>query len=368
MKKIFVLIGLLFTMSLAIAGYAPSDIQRAVERGDLDGADRMSLQVIQEHPDNAKAHYYRSQVLFKEHLVGDAASELNTALQLDPNGSFTTREKLSRYQVSLEAQNTPPSRSSSVSTSTSVSTNAPPSRHEGKSSVGEALFFVIKWIFYIAIFLGLVIAIRWLWTQYQDKKEAKRRLENVITQPSMMEDYSTFRRPIVDVNPVPSQKTWENPGYGGRTLPPPPPAPAARYIREDRYVSSPAPAPVIINQAHGGNDMLTGVLIGNMLGGNHGGGGGNGRNETIVNNTTVNNFDDTPARSSRSSSFDSGNGGDTWSSKPSRSDDSWSASTPSRSSSSDSDSWGSSSSSSYSDSSSSSSFDSGSSSGGGDSW
>jgi len=110
-----------------------------------------------------------------------------------------------------------------------------------------------------------------------------------------------------------------------------------------------APAPTVVHTNSGSNDMLTGVLIGNMLSGSH---HDHSSHDTTIIRETVretpsrsSTWDDTPSKPSRSSSWD-----DDSSSSSSKSSSSWSDSSSSSSSS-----WDSGSSSS--DSSSSSSWD-----------
>lgn len=74
------------------APYLPSDVQEAMDASDLSGAEQMVRLIIAAHPAFAKPHYVLSQVLYYEHKLDEANSELAMAesmkLHLDDMSAF----------------------------------------------------------------------------------------------------------------------------------------------------------------------------------------------------------------------------------------------------------------------------------------
>ncbi|MCY0388039.1 tetratricopeptide repeat protein [Robbsia sp. Bb-Pol-6] len=102
----------MLTASLSPSAFAASpapsvqDVEQAINRGDLQGAQSMLDQVVAAHPGSARAHYLDAQVLERNHRYGDALTQLDAARRIDPALGFTDRAKFETVQrrISAEAQ------------------------------------------------------------------------------------------------------------------------------------------------------------------------------------------------------------------------------------------------------------------------
>ncbi|MGI4981807.1 MAG: tetratricopeptide repeat protein [Janthinobacterium lividum] len=85
---------------------APSvtDVEAAIGRGDLQGAQTMLDQVVAAHPESARAHYLDAQVLERNHRYGDALAQLDAARKIDPALGFTDRGKFETIQRRINAE------------------------------------------------------------------------------------------------------------------------------------------------------------------------------------------------------------------------------------------------------------------------
>ena len=101
MKIILALLSLLCSLSFCYADPSIDDVSNAVNTGNYTKADQMVDQVIEDHPQSAKAYYVKSQVLVKEGKFDEAKIEMTKAVALDPTGSFTSPEKLASFQSVL---------------------------------------------------------------------------------------------------------------------------------------------------------------------------------------------------------------------------------------------------------------------------
>jgi hypothetical protein len=94
-------LSLLGVFALAVAGIAaaatdptPDQISQAAQSGHLVEAQQMIAQVLQDHPQNAKAHFFAAEI---DARIGDfnaAHDQLANARQLDPSESFTNPQAL----------------------------------------------------------------------------------------------------------------------------------------------------------------------------------------------------------------------------------------------------------------------------------
>jgi uncharacterized protein len=101
-------LSLLAVLALAVAGVAaaatdatPDQISRAAQSGHLVEAQQMIAQVLQDHPQNAKAHFFAAEI---DARIGDfsaARDQLATARQLDPSESFTNPQALRALERQL---------------------------------------------------------------------------------------------------------------------------------------------------------------------------------------------------------------------------------------------------------------------------
>lgn len=90
----------------ALAAPSVNDVEQAIARGDLRGAQTMLDQVVAAHPDSARAHYLDAQVLERNRRYDEALTQLNAARNIDPAIGFTDRAKFETIQrrITAEAQ------------------------------------------------------------------------------------------------------------------------------------------------------------------------------------------------------------------------------------------------------------------------
>ncbi|MBV8046156.1 MAG: tetratricopeptide repeat protein [Paludibacterium sp.] len=77
-------------------------IQTAVQQGDYAKAEGLIEQVLQQHPNSAKAHYIHAEVLAHTGKPAQAQQEVAAAKQLDPKIGFTSPEKLGKFEAYLD--------------------------------------------------------------------------------------------------------------------------------------------------------------------------------------------------------------------------------------------------------------------------
>jgi uncharacterized membrane-anchored protein YhcB (DUF1043 family) len=65
------------------------EVAAALDRGDYAGAQQMMVEVVQAHPDSARAHYLYAEILDHNGQPVQALSELNLARKYDPTMHFT---------------------------------------------------------------------------------------------------------------------------------------------------------------------------------------------------------------------------------------------------------------------------------------
>ncbi|HEV2701471.1 MAG TPA: tetratricopeptide repeat protein [Steroidobacteraceae bacterium] len=131
---------LLVVLALGLAGAAaaatdatPHEIYEAAQSGHLAEAQQMINQVLQDHPQNAKAHFIAAEL---DARIGDLAAarqQLATAKQLDPTNSFAQASALNALQRQLTGM-------TGVTPSTAVPGFTPVVRH---SSVSWGLILVL---------------------------------------------------------------------------------------------------------------------------------------------------------------------------------------------------------------------------------
>ena len=80
---------LMLVSGAAFAVPSAQQIESAMAQGNWQQADAGLSQVLQAHPDNARAHYLYAQVLDREGRSGDALAQIQQAKTLDPQIRFT---------------------------------------------------------------------------------------------------------------------------------------------------------------------------------------------------------------------------------------------------------------------------------------
>jgi uncharacterized protein len=327
MKKIIALT-LLLVASNVFAEASFDQIERLIEQGQYQAAESGLVEIIKNHPQSARAYYAMAQAQAGMGNLEKARYALNKSRGLDPSLKFASSSNVELLEQAITPQT------------------------QKIEAVESSHWFL--WTLFILATLGLGY---WAYTRYQQSGDSDQDDDSY--------GYAHSPRPVAPVSP------------SGRYATPPPastPTPRglgatarARVVNHGGAgrVHTPAPSvtptTTVINN-HSNNDLLTGVLLGDMM--NH-------HNNTIIERdiierevirpTVDSSWDDTPKYSSSgySSSWDDSSSSSSSSSWDDNSSSSRSSSWDDSSSSSRSSSWddssSSSSSSSWDDSSSSSS-------------
>jgi len=89
--------------TLAWATPTARDVNAALQRGDFIGAQQMMVEVVQAHPDSARAHYLYAEILDHNGQPRQALSELDLARKYDPTMHFTDPSHLAAIEQRIRA-------------------------------------------------------------------------------------------------------------------------------------------------------------------------------------------------------------------------------------------------------------------------
>ncbi|OAJ55201.1 tetratricopeptide repeat protein [Paraburkholderia ginsengiterrae] len=103
MKKFLsaVFASLLFVSAAAFAVPTVQQIESAMAQGNWQQADAGLSEVLQAHPNNARAHYLYAQVLNREGRYGDALAQVQQAKTLDPQIRFTDPTRFAQTEARI---------------------------------------------------------------------------------------------------------------------------------------------------------------------------------------------------------------------------------------------------------------------------
>lgn len=98
-------LALLFLAVPAFAEEEPTthQVYLAAEAGKLNEAQSMMDKVLHDHPDSAKAHFVKAELLAKQGLLSNAGVELSTAERLQPGLSFAKPEALQNLKSRISS-------------------------------------------------------------------------------------------------------------------------------------------------------------------------------------------------------------------------------------------------------------------------
>lgn len=329
MKKYLMAVAssLMLVSALAFAVPSASQIDQSIRENNWQQADSQLSEVLQAHPDSAKAHYLYAQVLDREGKSSDALAQLQQAKTLDPSVKFTSQSAFNqtaeRIRSNVNRVNSSPSaQTQSNGNSFNQGALAAPAAKHG-SSMG-------LWVVLLLVIVGVGLVLRWGLKRARSNEDGqadvdrraqlKRATEllndvrslkldvRLSTQPGHeamlkeVEDIETELRGMVESlsnskNSVPPYAVDElsnridsvRARSEGRADPHPPGAAAPGYDGQSVYAQeaerfgrgqppySPYPpqqqGPVIIQQGGGGfgggvGGLLGGVLLGEALSGN----------------------------------------------------------------------------------------------------
>ncbi len=91
----------LLTSNLAFAEASLPEVSQAIQSGQLAKADAMMKEVLQNHPNSAKAHYIAAELYIKEGKLDAARNAFAKAQNLAPGLPFAQAESVQRLQVQL---------------------------------------------------------------------------------------------------------------------------------------------------------------------------------------------------------------------------------------------------------------------------
>jgi tetratricopeptide (TPR) repeat protein len=92
---------LLLTSNVALAEATLPEVYQAVQSGQMAKADAMMKEVLQNHPNSAKAHYVASELYLKEGKLEAARNHFIKAQNLAPGLPFAQPESVQKLQVQL---------------------------------------------------------------------------------------------------------------------------------------------------------------------------------------------------------------------------------------------------------------------------
>lgn len=101
----------LLTSNVAFAEATLPEVYKAVQSGQLAKADAMMKEVLQNHPNSAKAHYVAAELYAKEGKVDAARNHFIKAQNLAPGLPFAQAESVQKLQVQLASTQVAPAAS-----------------------------------------------------------------------------------------------------------------------------------------------------------------------------------------------------------------------------------------------------------------
>lgn len=89
---------------VALAEPSLHEVYQAAESGHPEQAQRMMQNVLQAHPDSAKAHFVEAELLARQGQLAQARSELATARRLAPGLPFASEQAVSQLEHTLNGR------------------------------------------------------------------------------------------------------------------------------------------------------------------------------------------------------------------------------------------------------------------------
>jgi len=165
-KYVMAVIASLMLVSATAFAAVPTagQIEQSMTQGNWSQADAQLQEVLQAHPNNAKAHYLYAQVLDREGRSSDALAQVQQARTLDPAIKFTDPSRFNAMEARIRSDanrvnSSATTSNSSNSTSTAVTRNpfnqgavAAPEKHG--PSMG-------MWVLLAVLFVGIALVLRW---------------------------------------------------------------------------------------------------------------------------------------------------------------------------------------------------------------
>ena len=169
MKKYVMAVAASLMLVSAAAFAVPSagQIEQSMTQGNWSQADAQLTEVLQAHPNNAKAHYLYAQVLDREGRPADALAQIQQAKTLNPAIKFTDPSRFSAMETRIRSDANRVNSSANMSerrsgsAATSVTSNpfnqgavAAPVAEKHGPSMG-------MWALLAVLFVGIALVLRW---------------------------------------------------------------------------------------------------------------------------------------------------------------------------------------------------------------
>ena len=316
MKKVLLLVMPLFAYA---ASPSIAAIEQAMNQGKVEQVEQMSKTAVAEHPNSAKAHYFLGQAYLNENKLNLAYAELSKAQELDPSLRFTKKTDMFKDMLA---------RSKPVLNPTPI--KEMPSQISKESKTDNSGWLQTLLIA-IGITLGTIGGLFYL-------KKTKRKYDDPNDLgPDFYLDDELDKQVNTKMHKKDDSVTLKDKTNESLTS-------TKRNSTFNKYQNAPSSSRggvvstrerIITRESNNSSDLLTGLVLGNML-------SGCSRHETIVNNneTIINNssqndtsdfsgaswdvsssnnvFDNSPSESSwvdsssGSSSFDSSSDNSNW--------------------------------------------------------
>ncbi|HKT96740.1 MAG TPA: tetratricopeptide repeat protein [Paraburkholderia sp.] len=178
MKKFLVALfaSLALVSGLAFAVPSVQQIESAMSQGDWQRADSGLTEVLQAHPNNARAHYLYAQVLNREGRYADALTQVEQAKSLDPQIRFTQPQRFAQVEAKIRSDatragatttnraNNPFAQQSAAAAPVALAAATAPQKHG--PGIG-------MWIGIAVILVGVALVLRWTLRRAKSTEDAK---------------------------------------------------------------------------------------------------------------------------------------------------------------------------------------------------
>jgi hypothetical protein len=178
MKKLFLALFASLALVSGVAFAVPSvqQIESAMSQGDWQRADAGLTEVLQAHPNNARAHYLYAQVLNREGRYADAVTQVEQAKSLDPQIRFTQPQRFAQVEAKIRADAT---RAGAVTTNRTSNPFAQQSQLAAPAAMAAAAVpqkhgpGIGMWIGIAVVLVGVALVLRWTLRRAKSTEDAK---------------------------------------------------------------------------------------------------------------------------------------------------------------------------------------------------
>lgn len=263
-KLLVATLPLILFPAIAFAEITPNDVVEKMKIGDVKTAEMLTKQILKDHPDNAKAHYYMGQILATEGEYKAAYSELKKSASLDKSLSFASspeefRTKMDKVEMNLGK------------------VDAPEISNKEKSS---------HWFLKLLLWLDLGGLVYWIWScRPKDEPETAPEEKPKPYTPNPAANHPAYASTAPEASARPTSQQAYRPANNGYYQP--------------SYVAPVSPHVVNNYNSSGNGGLVEGLILGSMMS-NHGG------NNTVIDRQTTIERDTGANNSAQNNSFDPG--------------------------------------------------------------